>query len=212
MFKVSSGIFALFALLEIGVAEKSQVELNLANTILRSTSSIQYDPLKSAECFSVYLPKLNNLTAVYEEDYQLCLKKSEDSKEALRNELEPAVSVVNSTRDEICQGFAECVFDSDPYGYFECSNDAAGKAISKAYSIQTLSQDRMQYITLKYETIQYAQNVCTSKASETYVRDSTKVHAELQDCLAGKVPEESSTSTTESTSTSADSTLNTEPF
>ncbi|XP_073816796.1 uncharacterized protein [Musca autumnalis] len=208
MFKVSSMSFALLcalSLIAIGSADKPQVEVNLANTILRSAASIQNDPVKSAQCFSVYLPKLNELTTVYEDQYQACLKLSEDSKEEIRKDVEPAAASINNTREEICGSFSACDFDTDPYGFFECSNDVAGKAVSKAYSIQTLSQDRMQYITFKYELIQYDQNTCTTKASATYVRDSTNVHAELQNCLAGKLPEESSTSTT-TTSTTTEST------
>ncbi|XP_073820190.1 uncharacterized protein [Musca autumnalis] len=208
MLKVNSISFVLLcvlSLIAIGFADRPQVEVNLANTILRSAASIQNDPVKSAQCFSVYLPKLNELSTVYEDQYQACLKLSEDSKKEIRKDVEPAAVSVNNTREEMCGSFSACDFDTDPYGFFECTNDVAGKAISKAYSIQELSQDRMLYIKFKYELIQYDQNTCTTKASGTYVRDSANVHAELQNCLAGKLPEESSTSTT-TTSTTTEST------
>ncbi|XP_061386565.1 uncharacterized protein LOC133321491 [Musca vetustissima] len=190
MFKNSFLNLFIFGILAIAVA---QDDYNLANTILSSVASIQYDPAKSAQCFSVYLPKLNDITNEYESQYQTCLEKSINSKDDVRQAVAHAADSLNNSVDQICSAFANCEFGDDPSAYFECSNDAAGRATSQAYSIQTLSQDRVQYIKLKYETIQYNQNVCAAKASDVYAKDTASVHAKLQDCLAGKETEESAT-------------------
>ncbi|XP_073820192.1 uncharacterized protein [Musca autumnalis] len=195
MFKNSFVNISLLGILSslFAIVVQAQDDFNLADTILTSVASVQYDPSKSAQCFSVYLPKLNDVTNVYEAQYQKCLEESANTKEAVGTEVAPAAESVNNTVEQICSSFAACDFDDDPSGYFQCSNDAAGRATSQSYSIQTLSQDRVQYIKLRYETIQYNENVCTSTASDTYVKDTAKVHAQLQDCLAGKAPEESVT-------------------
>ncbi|XP_005183519.2 uncharacterized protein LOC101889983 [Musca domestica] len=177
------GVFALIAIV------KAQDDYGLANTILSSVSSVQYDPSRSQQCFSVYLPKLNDITNEYEAQYQECLDKSANSQYDVRNEVAPAADSVSSTVQQICGAFNDCDFGEDPSGFFSCSNDAAVRATSQAYGVQTLAQDRVQYIKLKYEQIQYSQNVCSSNASDIYVKDTAMVHAQLQDCLAGKEPE-----------------------
>lgn len=134
-FLIKFVILATFAV-KFGMADKPRVEYNLANTILGSSVNIQNDPLRSAQCFAVYLPQLNNLTAVYEEEYNACLQQSDASKANIKNEVQAAANQVNATATDICGGFSACVFDSDPYGYFECSNNAVSIDIGTSENIQ----------------------------------------------------------------------------
>lgn len=42
----------------------------------------------------------------------------------------------------------------------------------------------MQYISLRYQTIKYDEDVCTNSAKATYVEESAKTYSELDQCLA----------------------------
>lgn len=82
------------------------------------------------------------------------------------------------------------------------------EAITKSYGIQTLAKNRMQYISLKYQTITYDQKMCTDGCSDAYVRETSALYAQLDACLAGEVitisPNEPEPITTDAPDTTTD--------
>ncbi|XP_061395455.1 uncharacterized protein LOC133331066 [Musca vetustissima] len=165
----------------------SMVNQNLAEIIRNSNASIVKYPERSAECFNDYTTQLTNLTNEFEANYTRCVEISNNATQCLHRQIVPDLDRVDRMRDEICSGLYGCRRnESLPYGYFECMNNASEAAIPISYSIQSLSRDRMQYLSLKYEVIRYNEYICTEQCSRTYMQGAADLRDELERCLNGE--------------------------
>ncbi|KAI8119159.1 hypothetical protein FF38_02378 [Lucilia cuprina] len=156
-----------------------------ANILLKSSNLIQDSPQRSLECFAIYIPKINELTAKYELEYETCLKSSADARSVIDKEVEGDRKDLESSATDICGALEKCAQQNSSYEFFECQYGVAGESLNSTRYIQNVSKDKMEYIKFKFETIEYDQNRCTDECSRVYVEETTKTYSDLDKCLAG---------------------------
>ncbi|XP_073820204.1 uncharacterized protein [Musca autumnalis] len=162
------------------------VERNLANTILKSSRSMETgSSARNMECFSVYLPLINEATNRYEAAYGLCLDTADTATKAVEAEVASDRATVTYEAEGICTLYQECSQKESSLDFFECFNESAGSAISSSYDIQTLSKTKWQYVNNRYQAIAFEQKSCTDTCADNYVKESTALYAALDACLNG---------------------------
>ncbi|KAI8119158.1 Protein TsetseEP [Lucilia cuprina] len=205
----------LFSILFSAIAFQSNcykhsrvVDNNFANILLRSSNLIQDSPQRSLECFAIYIPKINELTAKYELEYETCLQSSADARSVIDKEVEGDRKDLESSATDICGALEKCAQQNSSYEFFECHYGVAGESLNSTRYIQNVSKDKMEYIKFKFDTIEYDQNRCTDECSRVYVEESTKTYSDLDKCLAGvavdSISQEKTQSKVTSTSTITD--------
>ncbi|KAM7342838.1 uncharacterized protein ACRADG_010116 [Cochliomyia hominivorax] len=165
---------------------------SLVKIILKSNTLIQDNPQRSMECFASYLPKINEITLKYEAEYETCLNRSADARSKIDAEVQSDRKDLELSALDFCNAYEKCSNYHAAYDAYECYNNVSSNASKATYNIQNASKDKMEYIRMKFETIEYEQNRCTEDCSRTYKEASTKAYAELDKCLAGIPVEESS--------------------
>lgn len=104
---------------------KPIVENKIANILLKSSSLIADSPQRSLECFSIYIPKLNELTENYEAEYETCLKRSSEDRDLIDREVERDRKDLEESAVHACAKFSTCSSsDKNAYEFFECFSDA----------------------------------------------------------------------------------------
>lgn len=104
---------------------KPLVENKIANILLKSSSLIADSPQRSLECFSIYIPKLNELTENYESNYENCLKRSTEDREIVDLEVQRDRSDLEESVGDVCDKFKDCSKEHETaYEFFECFGEA----------------------------------------------------------------------------------------
>lgn len=107
---------------------KPMVENKIANILLKSSSLIADSPQRSLECFSIYIPKLNELTENYEAEYETCLKRSSEDRQLVDQELQRDRSDLEESVAQVCDKFQSCSSDNkNAYEFFECFSNVVSK-------------------------------------------------------------------------------------
>lgn len=84
------------------------------------------------------------------------------------------------------------------YLFFQATN-----AAKTSRDIQNISNDRIQYVTMRSDMVKYDCDDCTGKCNAAHNAELAKVEEGLLDCLSGKIPPPTPpTPTTSSTTTS----------
>ncbi|XP_061393665.1 protein TsetseEP-like [Musca vetustissima] len=161
------------------------VERNLANTILKSSHVMRDNSPRNLECFSVYLPLINEATNKYEAAYAQCLDTADNATKAVEAEVAADRATVSYEAEGICTLYQECSQKTSSLDFFDCYSETAASAISSSYDIQTLSKNKWQYVNNRYQVIAYEQKTCTDTCADEYVKESTALYAALDTCLAG---------------------------
>ncbi|XP_065368586.1 uncharacterized protein LOC135961047 [Calliphora vicina] len=160
-------------------------ENNFANILLKSSALIQDSPQRSMECFSIYIPKINELTTKYEFEYEICLQHSANNRSAIDKEVEGDRRDLEMSTIDVCGALEKCSQQNSTYESFECYHGASVETMNTAKNMQNVSKDKMEYMKMRFETIEYNKNRCTDECSREYVEESSKTYADLDKCLAG---------------------------
>ncbi|XP_037811623.1 uncharacterized protein LOC119603611 [Lucilia sericata] len=177
-----------------GLTSGLSATANLADVILKSTYALESNPSLTAQCFQIYMPKINDLTQQYEQAYNGCLNLTTEAEEILKEQVQDDIDSIQNVTKTMCSNFENCSLVTDSlYETFECYYNVAGNNIQSAFEVQNISKDKMKFVQIKEEYIMYNQTVCTDECSRVYVEETSKVHADLEACLAGKAPQETTT-------------------
>ncbi|KAI8124576.1 hypothetical protein CVS40_4955 [Lucilia cuprina] len=193
---------------------------NLADVILKSTYALENNPGLTAQCFQTYMPKINDLTQQYEQAYNGCLNLTTEAEDKLKQQVQDDIDSIQNVTKTMCSNFENCSYflflsTDSLYETFECYYNVvsflwrnsqinnkyvtkcdsfkAGNNIQSAFEVQNISKDKMKFVQINEEYIMYNQTVCTDECSRVYVEETSKVHADLEACLAGKAPQETTT-------------------
>lgn len=101
-----------------------KAQQNLANSILKSSRTIEDSPQRSLECFSIYLPKINEATNNYEVEYAKCLDTAANATAAIEAEVAQDRASVGYDADGICTMFQECSQTESSVDFFQCYFDS----------------------------------------------------------------------------------------
>ncbi|KAM7361036.1 uncharacterized protein ACRADG_009346 [Cochliomyia hominivorax] len=191
-----------------GMSRGSQAAAKLADVILKSTYAMKNNPDLTATCFQTYMPQINDLAKKYEEAYNDCLNLTAVAEEALKKEVQEDIDTMQNVTQAMCTNFEKCSNTTDSlFDLFQCYYNVAGHNIQSAYEVQNLSKDKMSFVQIREENIYYNQTLCTDKCSRIYVEESTKVHADLESCLAGKPITTTSTAQPDETTEKVETTV-----
>ncbi|XP_013106075.2 protein TsetseEP [Stomoxys calcitrans] len=181
----------------------------MANIMLKASQSLSNNPERSAQCFPVYSQGIANANDKYAAAYDQCLDTATNAEKAVETEVAADRQTVANQGDAICTSFQTCSQVASAGDFFECYYDAAGSSLSTSLDMQSLSKNKMQYVELRYQTIEYDKNYCTNDCTNTYIKESTALYQQLETCLAtGEVVTPAPTTATTTTPTT---TPNTEP-
>ena len=96
-------------------------EVSLSNYMLRSNDAMQNNPQRSMECFTTYIPQLNQVTEEFEVNWEVCLQASASSKTAVDEGFWPAHVDMVATTNSICNGYTACNQLESAMEFFQCN-------------------------------------------------------------------------------------------
>uniref|UniRef100_A0A1I8NTV5 Protein TsetseEP domain-containing protein n=1 Tax=Stomoxys calcitrans TaxID=35570 RepID=A0A1I8NTV5_STOCA len=165
----------------------------LANIMLKTSVSMNEHPERNVLCFPIYSQGIAEANERYEETYNECLDIALNAEKTVESEVAKDRSNVYQQGEDICSSFQGCSKIESSADYFQCYHNAAGSSLTNSLEMQTLAKSTMQYIQLRYQTIEYDKNYCTNKSTDTYIKESTNLYSQLEQCLAGGAPPPSTT-------------------
>ncbi|XP_058977480.1 uncharacterized protein LOC131802109 [Musca domestica] len=173
---------------------------NVARLILNSKSSPEVISL----CFDSYNYYWNASNTVYRSQYDSCLTTAAKGNSAINEEVASNITYVITLQEESAKEYEECNEEKgDALAYFQCTTKAATNAAKTSRDIQNISNDRIQYVTMRSDMVKYDCDDCTGKCNAAHNAELAKVEEGLLDCLSGKIPPPTPpTPTTSSTTTS----------
>ncbi|XP_013106077.2 protein TsetseEP [Stomoxys calcitrans] len=173
----------------------------LANIMLKTSVSMNEHPERNVLCFPIYSQAIAEANERYAVSYNECLDVALNAQNAVESEVANDRSNVYQQGEDVCSSFKGCSKIESSADYFQCYHNAAGTSLTKSLEIQTLAKNTMQYIQLRHQTIEYDKNYCTNKSTDAYIKESTALYTQLEQCLAGGASPPSPTTTTDPSET-----------
>lgn len=99
----------------------------LANVVLTSTYALEDNPSLTADCFSLYMPKIAATTTQYENAYDGCLNATAEAQEKLKQEVQSDIDSIQTVADGICINFKRCANNTNLYTLFDCYYQAVSE-------------------------------------------------------------------------------------
>uniref|UniRef100_A0A1I8PI88 Protein TsetseEP domain-containing protein n=1 Tax=Stomoxys calcitrans TaxID=35570 RepID=A0A1I8PI88_STOCA len=161
----------------------SEAENNLSAAILLRDQAMKENPAQASQCFEVYTKGINAANEKYETKLNGCLETATTETEKLEAEVADDRAQVTANGESVCSSYEECSQKESSSDFFECYVKAADASLAKSLDIQTVSKTKMQYVNLRYQTIEYDQKHCSDECSNAYVKESTRLYSELDRCL-----------------------------
>uniref|UniRef100_A0A1L8E9R2 Putative secreted protein n=1 Tax=Haematobia irritans TaxID=7368 RepID=A0A1L8E9R2_HAEIR len=175
------------------------VQRQMGDAMIRAMAS----PERSTVCFPIYAQGIAKANDKYELAYNTCLDNAANSQKLVENEVAPDRASLRSDGEGICATFDKCANMELSTDFFECYLDASGSSLSTSLDMQSVSKTKLQYVNLRYQTIQFDKDFCTDDCTNIYVKESTTLYSQLEECLkTGEVvsppaPEPTETTTLE---------------
>ncbi|XP_073820193.1 uncharacterized protein [Musca autumnalis] len=203
MFKIFVGILALVFL----TAEVSSRDLDNSIPTLRRERlarlmlSAKSKPDAVSQCFDNYAYDWNKAFEEYGLQYDLCFETADNATKAINQEVAPDVAGVVNLQETITNDYSKCNPEEDSYDFFSCSGSAASDALANTRSIQSISNERMEYITNRRNNVRYDRDMCTRTCKQKHDGDLIKAQDDFEKCISGETPPSRPSSTTASPST-----------
>ncbi|XP_075149326.1 uncharacterized protein LOC142223312 [Haematobia irritans] len=179
-------LVVLFAITSQGVFSvpvEHEAQQEMANAILRTSQSMKENPERAADCFNVYSQGITAANEKYELEYGKCVSDAEQALLNVEAEVANDRLSVAASGNSVCALYEDCSNKESSGEFFECYVEAAGASITTALDMQSVSKTKMQYVNLRYQTIEYDRNFCSDESSNAYIKETTTLYNQLDECL-----------------------------
>ncbi|XP_002061139.3 uncharacterized protein LOC6638036 [Drosophila willistoni] len=143
---------------------------------------------ENMECFSVYLPILQEVDTQYKIDYTKCWTDRQSGASAIEERYSEPRSNLSSTAYDICGPLLQCEQkDSETQSVFECYEKVGTE---KSTPLNNLTLDGAQLareIAEDFRRIDIIADACYAESYRTYSNDRNDAQAKLEDCLANGI-------------------------
>ncbi|XP_059218839.1 protein TsetseEP [Stomoxys calcitrans] len=178
----SQGVFS------VPMSLDHEAQKEMANAIERTSQSMRDNPERSAECFAVYSQGITAANEKYELAYSKCVDTAAEELQRVEAEVAEDRNSVRSAGEAVCSSFQVCSNKESSADFFECYLEAASASLTSSLDMQTVSKTKMQYVNLRYQTIEYNKVHCSDECSNTYMKETTTLFNQLDECLKTGVP------------------------
>ncbi|XP_068144469.1 protein TsetseEP [Drosophila tropicalis] len=178
-------------------AKPSQLQSSLDQYLLKSRN-FDVDALSAdvtSQCFTLYLPMLNEVAATFSTSYQACISTANAETTNLTAEATKQQAVYQQDVSTLCSAFTACDSDNDTATFFNCYASAAEGDVSVIYDIATNAASSANSLSASLKAIQDTEYQCTNTTESNYVRDTAATYDLLDECLKNGVPTAAPTST-----------------
>ncbi|XP_075149493.1 protein TsetseEP-like [Haematobia irritans] len=178
--------FIVLAVVSQGVFSRTvvpEVPQEIVDLMEQVNEDMLANPDRAQECFNVYSAGITAANEKYEFEFAKCADDAASSLERLEAEVASDRENVRYEGESICAAFTECAAKDSSSDFFECYLEAAGDTLTKSLDMQTLSKTKMQYVNLRYQTIEYDKKHCADESANAYVKESTTLYSQLDQCL-----------------------------
>ncbi|KAH8331463.1 hypothetical protein KR074_004025 [Drosophila pseudoananassae] len=152
-------------------------------------------PDVTSQCFSLYLPMLNEVAATFSSSYQNCISTANAQIANLTAEATTQQKEYQQEVSTLCGAFATCDKDNDTTTFFNCYASAAEGDVSTIYDIATNAASSASSLSMGIKAIQDTEYQCTNTTESNYVRDTAATYDLLDSCLKYGVPTTSAATT-----------------
>ncbi|XP_054737722.1 uncharacterized protein LOC129244131 [Anastrepha obliqua] len=212
--KTAPLIFIALAFIGVAVANpliafvKAHADNHILNKLAATNSlSASSNPEYTSECFSYYLPILNQISNNFSVQYQQCITKADTSTANLTaRAAENRVSFVNNTA-AICSAFTTCNRDNDTMDFFNCYATASSADVTAIYSLSDSVSNAAFSFKTGLQEIKNTEDLCTHDVEHTYVVQTSETYEELNECMLYGLPSSTSTAVSTNATTSASSSV-----
>ncbi|KAH8316424.1 hypothetical protein KR067_007821 [Drosophila pandora] len=152
-------------------------------------------PDVTSQCFSLYLPMLNEVAATFSSSYQDCISTANAQIANLTAEATTQQKEYQQEVSTLCGAFATCDKGNDTTTFFNCYASAAEGDVSTIYDIATNAASSASSLSMGIKAVQDTEYLCTNSTESNYVRDTAATYDLLDNCLKYGVPTTSSAAT-----------------
>ncbi|XP_065364697.1 protein TsetseEP-like [Calliphora vicina] len=160
----------------------------LLSYMARSNDLLRQDPSRSLECFSYYIPLINEIASRYESNYQACLNESLAARSKADNATWDQRNDLANAAESSCALLSQCGEDESVEGIFECYINGGAANIQTMYSINANASQELAALREQYYLIQSDEYRCTNDTKRAYEKESAAAYANLNSCILGNSP------------------------
>ncbi|XP_017147968.1 putative GPI-anchored protein pfl2 [Drosophila miranda] len=142
----------------------------------------------TTQCFSLYLPMLNEVAATFSSSYKSCVNTASAEAANLTAQAAKQQTIYQQEVTSLCSAFTTCDSDNDTSTFFTCYANAANSDVSLIYDIATNSASSASSLSESMKAIQATEYQCTNTTESNYVRDTAATYDLLDSCLKYGVP------------------------
>ncbi|EDW77195.2 uncharacterized protein Dwil_GK22063 [Drosophila willistoni] len=180
----------LAVILASAQAKPSQLQSSLDQYLLKGRNfdveAVSADV--TSQCFTLYLPMLNEVAATFSTSYQACISTANAETTNLTAEATKQQTVYQQEVSTLCSAFTACDSDNDTATFFNCYASAAEGDVSVIYDIATNAASSANSLSASLKAIQDTEYQCTNTTESNYVRDTAATYDLLDECLKNGVP------------------------
>ncbi|XP_034105023.1 uncharacterized protein LOC117568456 [Drosophila albomicans] len=144
----------------------------------------------TSQCFSLYLPMLNEVAATFSSSYQACISVANAELANLTAQAQKDQTVYQQDVTGLCSAFTSCddTTGNDTTKFFNCYANAAQGDVSLIYDIATNAASTANTLAEAIKATQDTEYQCTNTTESNYVRDTAATYDLLDTCLKDGVP------------------------
>ncbi|KAH8277753.1 hypothetical protein KR018_004867 [Drosophila ironensis] len=181
---------------------QAQLQNSLNNYLVNARDFNTIDSVDvTSQCFSLYLPMLNEVAAAFSSSYQDCISTANAQIANLTAQAAQQQKVYQTEVSTLCGAFSSCDQDNDTASFFSCYASAAEGDVSVIYDIATNAASSASTLSMGIKAIQDTEYQCTNTTEANYVRDTAATYDLLDSCLKNGVPTTSAATTAAPSST-----------
>ncbi|EDW01440.1 uncharacterized protein LOC6560329 [Drosophila grimshawi] len=175
-------------------AKPSSVQLQLQGALDKYLVNANNLDVLSADvttqCFSLYMPMLNEVAATFSSSYQDCITAYNTKLANITAQATQDQTMYKQEVTEMCSAFTTCDngTDSDTTGFFTCYANAAQGDVSVIYDIATNAASTANTLAEAIKVNQDLEYQCTNTTESNYVRDTAATYELLDNCLRNGLP------------------------
>ncbi|XP_050324595.1 uncharacterized protein LOC126755913 [Bactrocera neohumeralis] len=173
-------------------ADEDVIYLLGQNTVLGGSA----DPEITSQCFTYYMPILNQISLNFSMQYELCVTAASQAATKLSASAAQNRAILVNETTTICNAFASCNNESNILDFLSCYATAASADIHEFFNISTNASNAAVSLKSGLQQISDTEQICQNKAQQTYSSQAMKTYKELYACFANGLPTASTSAST----------------
>uniref|UniRef100_A0A0K8U3Y6 Protein TsetseEP n=1 Tax=Bactrocera latifrons TaxID=174628 RepID=A0A0K8U3Y6_BACLA len=188
MFKIVLCVLSTILVAECALPShiSARADISLGNFLLahqgRATTP------SSMQCFSVYVPLLNEASNQWAVEYEKCVKAAEDGRDNILAQASSQQKDISTLAASVCSYMQSCDVTSDSLSALDCFAYLSSNTLSTIYTVSNNASDLAASLRQQINLIDVESYRCSNASERQYIERTGQIYTALNFCLDNGPP------------------------